>query len=133
MLAWLHDACLRSLQAHGRRILAWEREQADKHEFDAGEAFPVAGESPRHHWIAGNIQSALKHVLDDRCFTFTSDQRITFDNGARYVYPDAGVVCGQVKLQEGTTDVLVNPTILVEVFSPGPVGTEARTHRATRP
>jgi len=42
-----------------------------------------------------------------------------FDEGARYVYPDASVVCGQVRLQEGTTDVLVNPTILVEVLSSG--------------
>ncbi len=99
--------------------LAWEREQADKHEFHAGEAFTVAGESPRHHWIAGNVQSSLKRALDDRCFTFTSDQRIMFDDGARYVYADASVVCGQVLLQEGTTDVLVNPTILVEVLSNG--------------
>ena len=99
--------------------LAWEREQADKHEFHAGEVFAMAGGSPRHNWIAGNVQSALKRVLDDRCFTFTSDQRIMFDGGTRYVYPDASVVCGQVMLQEGTTDVLVNPTILVEVLSSG--------------
>ena len=99
--------------------LAWEREQADKHEFHAGEVFAMAGGSPRHNWIAGNVQSALKRALDDRCFTFTSDQRIMFDEGARYVYPDASVVCGQVMLQEGTTDVLVNPTILVEVLSSG--------------
>jgi Uma2 family endonuclease len=99
--------------------LAWEREQIDKHEFHAGEVFAMAGGSPRHNWIAGNVQSALKRALDDRCFTFTSDQRIMFDCGARYVYPDASVVCGQVMLQEGTTDVLVNPTILVEVLSSG--------------
>jgi len=99
--------------------LVWEREQADKHEFHAGEVFALAGGSPRHNWIAGNVQNALKRVLDDRCFTFTSDQRIMFDDGARYVYADASVVCGQVLLQEGTTDVLVNPTILVEVLSNG--------------
>jgi Uma2 family endonuclease len=97
--------------------LVWEREQADKHEFYAGEVFAMAGGSPRHNWIAGNVQTALKRALDDRCFTFPSDQRIMFDEGARYVYPDASVVCGQVLLQEGTTDVLVNPAILVEVLS----------------
>ena len=79
----------------------------------------MAGGSPRHNWIAGNVQAALKRALDDRCFTFTSDQRIVFADGARYVYPDASVVCGPITLQDGTSDVLVNPTILVEVLSEG--------------
>jgi len=87
--------------------------------FTPGRRSPWPAEAPRHNWIAGNVQSALKRALDDRCFTFTSDQRIMFEEGARYVYPDASVVCGQVMLQEGTTDVLVNPTILVEVLSDG--------------
>ncbi len=97
--------------------LAWEREQLDKHEFHAGEVFAMAGGSPRHNWIAAKVQSALMRALDDRCFTFTSDQRIVFADGARYVYPDASVVCGSVALQHGTSDVVVNPTVLVEVLS----------------
>jgi Uma2 family endonuclease len=97
--------------------LAWEREQVDKHEYHAGDVFAMAGGSPRHNWIAGNVQSALKRALDDKCFTFTSDQRILFDEGRRYVYPDVSVVCGPILLQEGTTDIVVNPTILVEVIS----------------
>jgi Uma2 family endonuclease len=99
--------------------LVWERQQVDRHEFHAGDVFAMAGGSPRHNWIAGNVQSAIKRALDERCFTFTSDQRIVFDDGARYVYPDASVVCGQVKLQDGTADVLVNSSILVEVLSSG--------------
>lgn len=63
--------------------LAWEREQVDKHGYHAGEVFAMAGGSPRHNWIAGNVQSALKRRLDDRCFTFTSDPRIVFDDGKR--------------------------------------------------
>lgn len=106
-------------QLTAAEYLAWEREQVDKHEFHAGEVFAMAGGSPRHNWIAGNVQSALKRVLDDRCFTFTSDQRIVFADGTRYVYPDASVVCGPVTLQHGTSDVIVNPTVLVEVLSSG--------------
>jgi Uma2 family endonuclease len=97
--------------------LAWERLQAEKHEYHVGEVFAMAGGSPRHNWIAGNVQSALKRELDDRCFTFTSDQRIVFDDGKRYVYPDASVVCGSVTLVEGTADVVANPSILVEILS----------------
>lgn len=97
--------------------LAWEREQVDKHEYHAGDVFAMAGGSPRHNWIAGNVQSVLKRGLDDKCFTFTSDQRIMFDDGRRYVYPDVSVVCGSIVLQDGTNDVVVNPSILIEVLS----------------
>jgi Uma2 family endonuclease len=97
--------------------LAWERAQPGKHEYHAGDVYAMAGGSPRHNWIAGNVQSALKRMLDDRCFTFTSDQRIVFDDGKRYVYPDASVVCGAVELQTATSDVVTNPAILVEVLS----------------
>lgn len=106
-------------QLTAAEYLAWEREQVDKHEFHAGEVFAVAGGSPRHNWIAAKVQRALMEALEDRCFTFTSDQRIVFADGARYVYPDASVVCGPITLQDGTSDVLVNPTILVEVLSEG--------------
>jgi Uma2 family endonuclease len=97
--------------------LAWEREQVDKHEFHAGEVFAMAGGSPRHNWIAAKVQRALMQALDD--FTFTSDQRIVFGEGTRYVYPDVSVVCGPVSVQDGTSDVLIKPTILVEVLSSG--------------
>ena len=97
--------------------LAWERLQPEKHEYYAGEVLAPAVTSPRHNWLAGNVQSVLKRELDDRCFTFTSDQRITGGDGKRYVYPDASVVCGAVSLVEGAIDVVANPSILVEILS----------------
>jgi Uma2 family endonuclease len=33
------------------------------------------------------------------------------------VYPDLSVVCGRLVLEAGTTDVIANPTLLVEVLS----------------
>jgi Uma2 family endonuclease len=96
--------------------LAWEREQRDKHEYHVGDVFAMAGGSPRHNWISGNAQAVLRRALGD-CFTFTSDQRVVFDRGKRYVYPDVTVVCGAVVLQDGTNDVVANPTILIEVLS----------------
>ena len=97
--------------------LAWEREQVDKHEYHLGDVFAMAGGSPRHNWLAGRIQSILDRSLDPRCFAFPSDQRIVFDEGKRYVYPDVSVVCGPIVLQDGTNDVVANPSILVEVLS----------------
>jgi hypothetical protein len=39
------------------------------------------------------------------------------DEGKRYVYPDVSVVCGPIVLQDGTNDVVANPSILIEVLS----------------
>lgn len=100
-----------------QEYLAWEREQTDKHEYHLGEVFPRAGCSPRRTWLAGNVRGILKRELDARCFTFTSDQRIVFDDGKRYIYPDATVVCGSITLAEGTRDVITNPTILLEILA----------------
>lgn len=33
------------------------------------------------------------------------------------MYPDLSVVCGRIALEAGTTDVITNPTLLVEVLS----------------
>lgn len=48
----------------------------------------------------------------------SSDQRIAASAGKRYVYADAVVVCGAVKLEPGSSDVLANPSVVVEVLSP---------------
>jgi Uma2 family endonuclease len=35
-----------------------------------------------------------------------------------YTYPDISVACGEAPLPGGTDDVLLNPTLIVEVLSP---------------
>jgi Uma2 family endonuclease len=100
--------------------LAWERGQSIKHEFFDGEVFPMAGGSPRHNALCLRVGIALNGALLGRgCIEFSSDQRIGSDGGTRYVYPDVSVVCGAVQLQNGTSDVVANPTIIVEVLSQG--------------
>ncbi|MCC6524620.1 MAG: Uma2 family endonuclease [Polyangiaceae bacterium] len=96
--------------------LVWERDQPAKHEFFHGEVFAMAGGSPRHHALAVRVAEALGAATRSRgCEVFSSDQRIAL--GERYVYPDLSVVCGRIALQAGSTDNIVNPTILVEVLS----------------
>ncbi len=98
--------------------LAWEREQETKHEFFDGEVFAMSGGSYRHNALGASIGSALRSVLRARgCFVLTSDQRVGLWNQERYVYPDTTVVCGDVESQAGTSDVLLNPAIIVEVLS----------------
>lgn len=99
--------------------LAWERTQRDRHEFHHGEVFAMSGASPRHNLIGASALVALHGGLRGRpCQVFTSDQRIAAPPGERYVYADAVAACGGARMQPGTSDVLVNPCIVVEVLSP---------------
>jgi len=41
----------------------------------------------------------------------------------RYVYPDVSVVCGPALVEPGTSDVLANPTIIVECSRARPSNT----------
>lgn len=98
-------------------FLAWEREQQGRHEYFGGEVFAMAGGSIRHNALSARVIGALQAGLPSGCNVLTSDQRVGVSAGERYVYPDVTVVCGEVRLEPGTTDVLSNPTIVVEVLS----------------
>lgn len=98
-------------------FLTWEREQPVRHEFFRGEAFAMAGGSIRHNALSARLIAVLQAALPAGCRVFSSDQRVGVAGGERYVYPDVTVVCGAVVLEAGTSDVIANPTILVEVLS----------------
>jgi Uma2 family endonuclease len=99
--------------------LVWEREQTDKHEYHRGEIFAMAGESHRHNFLSGAVLGELRTALRGKpCQVFSPGQRISAQEGERYVYADAVVACGGVQTEPGTTDVLANPMVIVEVLSP---------------
>jgi Uma2 family endonuclease len=94
--------------------LAWEREQPAKHELFHGDVFARPNGSPRHNALCGRVIALASGALP-QCVVLTSDQRVTMASRGRYVYPDVSIVCGALELETG--DVLLNPTILVEVLS----------------
>src|SRR5690242_2577533 len=97
--------------------LAWERTQPVRHEYYRGEVFAMAGGSMRHNVLCARVIEALGAQLRGRCLVMTSDQRVVAAERDRYVYPDVSIVCGPMVAEPGTSDVLANPTILVEVLS----------------
>ena len=98
------------------QYLEWERLQTSKHEYHSGTVFAMAGGSPRHNFLAAAITGELRSALSSSdCRVLSSDQRISARRGERYVYPDAVVVCGRIELE--ASDVLSNPTVVVEVHS----------------
>ena len=101
-------------QLSPEEYLAWERQQERKHEYFEGEVYAMAGGSPRHNRLSSRVTTALEIALGGRCHVFSSDQRIR-SRERRYVYPDVSVACASLVIEQ--EDVLVNPTIIVEVLS----------------
>jgi len=98
--------------------LARERSSDEKHEFFGGRLFPMAGASPAHNLIVANLIRRLGNALQDSpCVAFPSDLRVKVSATGLYTYPDVVVVCGEIQLEGG--DTLLNPTLIVEVLSPG--------------
>lgn len=103
--------------------LAAEAQAATKSILWDGEVFSVeamAGGTLDHNTICGNVIGALYATLrGTRCRVVTSDQKLWVPLRKGFVYPDAAVLCGRVERYPDTTDVVTNPTLLVEVLSDG--------------
>src|SRR5262245_17884493 len=101
------------------QYLAWERTQLDRHEFFRGEIFEMPGGRPRHSVLSVAMSGELRNALRGTgALVFSGDQRIAARPGEHYVYPDVSVVHGPIELEAGTDDVLLNPSVIVEVLSP---------------
>lgn len=99
--------------------LAFERDSEIRHEYLDGEVYAMAGGSRNHSKITVNVSSNLHNQLRSRdCTVFSSDMRVDVAMGRLYAYPDISVVCGEAKYDTKLGDMLLNPTVLIEVTSP---------------
>lgn len=91
-----------------------ERMADTKSEYVAGEIFAMAGATPEHNLIVGNLTGELRAALKKRpCRVYPSDLRVQVSDG--YFYPDVSVVCGTPRFSD--RDNLVNPDLIAEVLS----------------
>lgn len=110
-----------TLRRHHRftlgQYLEFELTHSEKFEYADGAILAMAGASPRHNVVAGNLFAALHQRLAARCRAMGSDQRVATADGL-HTYPDALIVCGKMELTryKGTA-TLHNPGLLVEVLS----------------
>jgi Uma2 family endonuclease len=80
----------------------------------------MADASREHNKIVSNLIHEVRTCLKNGpCTIYPSDFRIATPAGRNYFYPDATVVCSDVKLQEGVFDTLQNPVVIFEVMSEG--------------
>lgn len=103
--------------------LTSERAAELKHEYISGEVVAMAGATREHILITGNIARRLGNQLEGKpCETYSNDMRVRA-TPTTYVYPDVVVVCGEPQFEDSESDILLNPTIVIEVLSKS---TEAR-------
>lgn len=101
-----------------QQYLAFERASEQRHEYDAGKVYAMAGASRAHNLIVLNIAAALHTQLRNRnCTVYPSDMRVKVSPTGRYVYPDLTVVCGKEQFEDAEQDTLLNPTLIIEVLS----------------
>lgn len=99
--------------------LEFERSSEQKHEYFAGQVFPIPGASREHNVISMNLLASLHAQLrGSPCEVYPSDMRVRIPATGLYTYPDGTVVCETPQLEDAHNDTLLNPTVLIEVLSP---------------
>jgi Uma2 family endonuclease len=109
--------------------LAIERSAEFKSEFFNGEMFPMqgpggplgmAGATFEHNRVKENLAIALAAALRGGPYqSLSSDMKVKVSSTGLYTYPDILVVCGQPQFPDAeSTDILLNPAVLIEVLSP---------------
>jgi Uma2 family endonuclease len=106
--------------------LEFERAAEERHEFIDGQIYQMAGESLAHSVINVNLIitlglqlrgkpcQALSPNMKIRSGPFFKEQKTT---KGLFSYADVTVVCGQPQFHDRHQDVLLNPTVVIEVLS----------------
>lgn len=106
--------------------LANEREEEFRHEYLDGQAYAMAGETLEHSTVCFNISVSLGVQLKGKpCRGLSPNMKVlsgSYSPGQSkglFSYPDVSVVCGEPKFHDERRDVLLNPSLIIEVLSPG--------------
>lgn len=107
--------------------LAQERQAEERHTYLDGFVYAMAGESPAHATICTNLVAELHRQLKgSRCQAWSKDFKVRSGPAPQnrrtkkglYSYPDLVVFCGAPVFHDDHRDVLVEPTVVIEVLSP---------------
>jgi Uma2 family endonuclease len=91
----------------------------ERYEFVSGEIYMMSGASEEHNLIVANLIFALRAQLRGRsCKVYPSDMQVHIAAFGDYHYPDVSVVCGQAEIVHSKHDMLLNPSLIIEVLSP---------------
>ena len=97
--------------------LTTERQGAARHDFIDGRAIARAGSNRWHNILASSVAIALgSRMHGHKSEIYISNMRVKLKNN--YIcYPDVVVVSGEPTFADQNSDLLLNPTLIVEIFS----------------
>jgi Uma2 family endonuclease len=108
------------------QYLALERAAKVRHEYLDGVIYAMAGESRAHGSISVNLVGLLYIQFKGKpCQAFTKDTKvrsgpppkINQSTKGLFSYPDIVVVCDEPEYLDDEVDVILNPSVLIEVLS----------------
>ena len=99
--------------------LQGERAALDERcEYVGGEIFAMSGGSAEHHAIISNINRELSYQSKGRpCHVYGQGMRLHIAAADAGKYPDLMALCGEQQFHDGRRDLLLNPSLIVEVLS----------------
>ncbi len=106
--------------------LTFEREADERSEYLDGLIYAMAGESPSHGAISMNLARLVgNNLVGTPCQGFIKDTKVRSgplphnprQTKGLFSYPDLVVVCGPLQHLDEYRDVLINPSIIIEVLS----------------
>lgn len=98
--------------------MAWEAEQAERHEYLNGDVFAMTGARDAHNTIAGNIFAGLRTALRGTpCRAFIADMKLRVDTPDAVFYPDVLVTCDPRDKTPEADTAKRHPSLIVEVLS----------------
>ncbi len=107
--------------------LALERAAEERSEYLDGVMYAMAGESDEHGDISVNLAMIIASQLKGKdCRARLKDTKVrsgpipNLRNATKglYSYPDIVVICGERQFHDSHRDVVLNPTVIIEILSP---------------
>jgi Uma2 family endonuclease len=99
--------------------LTLEAASASRNEYLDGQIIPMAGGSPEHNRISGNIYKHLDDWSDthDDVDIFIAELRLWIPMTRTHTYPDVMAIAGGLQMLDGRKDTVTNPSLIIEVLS----------------
>lgn len=100
--------------------LEGERSSQDEwYEYVAGEVFAMSGGTAEHYQLIMNISGTLWSQAKTRpCKVYGQGMRLKVQAADAGKYPDLMALCSEPEFHDGRRDMLLNPSLIVEVLSP---------------
>ncbi|MBO0720537.1 MAG: Uma2 family endonuclease [Blastocatellia bacterium] len=108
------------------QYLEMERASEERHEYIDGYIYDMAGESLDHSRVNVNLLTILNIQLRGKsCEAFSPNMKIRSGpffkeqktNKGMFSYADVSIVCGEPQFHDKFRDVLINPTVIIEILS----------------